>query len=354
MGALVISYYSALRAIRHVRKVNGCLTWDSVRRAEQRQALASCVPNADVIDLSVLQRWGILDDEEELHVLVSSGAARRYADILHCHVVSASLPANALMRLESGLYCTSPAFTAFLCSKGKTVPEVLPLLMELLGGYTLPPEATFPISWGGVWPDDMQRDSVEQAHYGCDPAVDMPDLRNVARWTKSSFDAPFRQAVGMALPGSASPMESILAAMLGAPMGHGGFGCAGLPKGGMLLNDRVDFDGGAVQMASGMPYAICDVRIPSAKIDIEYNGAGHEEMLARIHDGQRNNGLKGMGYDVLVINRDQMRDISALESIAQYIYRRAGVRFRYRVNGYRLLQGKMLSGLRHGTGLRPV
>ncbi len=49
-----------------------------------------------------------------------------------------------------------------------------------------------------------------------------------------------------------------------------------------------------------------------------------------------------------------MRDISALESIAQYIHQRAGVRFRYRVNGYRTLQGKMLNGLRRGSGLRPV
>ena len=354
MGALVISHHSALRAIRHARKVNGYLAWDSLGRAEQRRVLASCAPNADLIDRSVLQRWGILDDEDELHVLVPSGSARRRSDLLHCHVISMPLPADALMRLEPDLYCTSPAFTALLCSKGKTVPEVLPVLMELLGRYTLPPEATFPIAWGGVWPDDIQHDSIEQAHYGCDPAVDMRKLRAVARWTKSSADTAFRQAVGIVLPGSASPMESILAAVLGAPMRHGGFACAGLPKGGMLLNDRVDFDGRAVQMASGMPYAICDVRIPSAMIDIEYNGAGHEELSARVHDGQRNNGLKGMGYEVLVINRDQMRDISALESIAQYIYQRAGVRFRYQLSGYRARQVNLLSALRRETGLRPV
>ena len=130
-----------------------------------------------------------------------------------------------------------------------------------------------------------------------------------------------------------------------------GFACAGLPKGGMRLNHRLDFDANAVRMASGVPYAICDAYIPAAKIDLEYNGAGHEVENARIHDGQRNNGLKGMGVTVLVINRDQMRDVSALEAMARSIYKAAGRQFRYTFKGYRLRQEGLLSDLRKGIGL---
>lgn len=143
-------------------------------------------------------------------------------------------------------------------------------------------------------------------------------------------------------------------AVLGAPMRFGGFGCCSLPMGGLLLNYRVDFDTLAVNMSSGIPYAICDLYCPAAGIDNEYNGIGHELQNARIHDGSRNNGLKAMGIHVLVINRGQMKDLVALEAFAQTMHRLAGVRFRYRIKGYRKRQAAWLNALRAGIGLAPV
>lgn len=107
-------------------------------------------------------------------------------------------------------------------------------------------------------------------------------------------------------------------------------------------------------MASGIPYAVCDLYIPAAGSDLEYNGGYHEQESVRVRDGQRNNGLKGMGVKVLVINRDQMIDIVALEAIAQSIYDDANQRFRYQAAGYRARQLALLNGLRAGIGLPPV
>jgi very-short-patch-repair endonuclease len=107
-------------------------------------------------------------------------------------------------------------------------------------------------------------------------------------------------------------------------------------------------------MSSGIPYAICDLYCPAAGVDNEYNGIGHELQNARIHDGNRNNGLKAMGIHVLVINRDQMKDLVALEAFAQTMHRLAGARFRYRIKGYRKRQAAWLNALRAGIGLAPV
>lgn len=148
-------------------------------------------------------------------------------------------------------------------------------------------------------------------------------------------------------------METIQYCMLGLPMRYGGFGCAKLP-GGIKLNQRIDFDHNAVAISSGMPYAICDLFIPAANTDIEYNGIYHEARSARIHDGNRNNGLRSMGIKTLVINQEQMKDLEALEAIARTIYHDAGVRFRYQANGYRIRQEKLLNELRGSIGLRPV
>ncbi|MDY2777487.1 MAG: hypothetical protein SOU51_03835 [Collinsella sp.] len=142
--------------------------------------------------------------------------------------------------------------------------------------------------------------------------------------------------------------------MFGPPKRYGSFGLSSLPKGGVKLNHRIDFNEMASRMASGVPYAICDAYIPAAKTDIEYNGGYHESAAARIHDGNRNNGLRGMGVRVVVINRDQMRDITALEAIARSVYRDAGVQFRYNFKGYRVRQIAMLNGLRAASGLPPI
>lgn len=246
--------------------------------------------------------------------------------------------------------------------------------MELLGTYSLPPEATYPIAYDDTWPKansfeamddlDCQGDQptpekpaetrYEQAHYRCEPATTIEELEAVARFAKSSSYASFRTAVKLARAGSASPAESLMFAVLGAPMRFGGFGCCSLPMGGLLLNYRVDFDTLAVNMSSGIPYAICDLYCPAAGIDNEYNGIGHELQNARIHDGSRNNGLQAMGIHVLVINRDQMKDLVALEAFAQTMHRLAGVRFRYRIKGYRKRQAAWLNALRAGIGLAPV
>lgn len=359
MEGLICSHTNAIYAIRKARCRYASLPWEAIAPAEQRRILSSSVPNAQQIDFADLERLGFWSgaDGEVLHLLVGTAAARRRREPLECHVHSGALPKGALMRVAPDVYCVSPGFAALQYARGRTLAEAYALLMELLGTYSLAPDATLSLSWGGLWPDRPERPdgpAVEQTHYRCAPVVTIRKLKALARWASGPADATFRKAVELVRPGSASPAESIMCGVFSVPMRYGGFGCSALPKGGMLLNHQVDFTGQAVLMASGMPYAVCDAFIPAANTDLEYNGIGHEEENARIHDGARNNGLRGMNVKVIVVNRDQMRDISALEAIAQSMYRDAGVRFRHHVTGYRKRQADWLNGLRRATGLPPV
>lgn len=372
----IVSHFSALRAIRRARRAYSALPWTPLDASRQSEALARCIPNKDGIDfdaLSILDAWDDTD-AEQLDLIVSSPNHRRPHEKLRHHIMSSPLPEGTIMHIEADIYATSPALTAMLCSKNEPVAKILMLIMELLGTYSLPPEATYPIAHDDIWPDpevpqedgdldclgtdeansQQQEIRCEQAHYGCEPATTIEDLESIARYAKSSVYASFRAAVKLARAGSASPAESLMFAVLGAPARFGGFGCCSLPMGGLLLNHRIDFDTLAINMSSGIPYAICDLYCPAARVDNEYNGIGHELQNARIHDGNRNNGLKAMGIHVLVINRDQMKDLVALEAFAQTMYRLAGVRYRCRIKGYRNRQAGWLNGLRAGIGLAPV
>lgn len=258
------------------------------------------------------------------------------------------------MRIEPNLYSASPAFAALQYARGRSLPQVLMLLLELIGTYSLPGEATFPIAWGGRWPDSIDDCEVEQAHYHCEAVLAPKELRAMAKQATSSSDAVFRAAARLAIPGAASPMEALLYAMLASGKHYGGFGCASLPRGGLLLNHRIDFTEEAQRISSGVPYAVCDVYCPAARSCVEYNGGYHESAAARIHDGNRNNGLRAMGIQVIIINREQMRDVAALEEVAKMLYQAAGVRFRYTFDGYRERQISLLNGLRQAIGLPPA
>ena len=239
----VISHLSALRAIRRARRAYSALPWDFIDGEQQKRALAGCIPNNDAIDfgaLSMLDAWNE-DDSKPLDLLVSNEDNRRPDKRLLQHILSAPLPEGAIMHIEADIYATSPAMTAMLCSKNESVAKTLMLLMELLGTYSLPPEATCPIAYDDVWPkaDDFEATDVldcrgdqsvtaqqnearyEQAHYKCEPATTIEELKAIARFAKSSSYASFRTAVKLARPGSASPAESLMFAVLGAPMRFG-------------------------------------------------------------------------------------------------------------------------------------
>lgn len=372
MEALIVSHITSLRGIRAARRMYADVPWTPLSKVQQNRILRSCIMPATPIDFDFAERMGFWESEssEQLDMLIGMEAQRR-RDPRICPHLTSSLPPGAIMHVAHDLYSCSPAFTALMYSKGKSVGEILPLLMELLGTYTLPEEATLPISRGEAWdrsalvtdarPDDPTANSdaapstplVQQAHYHCSPAVTIEELKAMAAWATSSRYATFRTAVKYVAAGSASPAESIMFGMFALPQRYGGFNMLSLPKGGILLNHRIDFNEQALHMASGIPYAILDAHIPAAKTDLEYNGIGHEQDAARVHDGQRNNGVRGMGIAIIVLNRDQMRDVIALEAIARTIYRSAGTCLRYRMEGYRMRQRALLNTLRKATGLPP-
>ncbi len=154
------------------------------------------------------------------------------------------------------------------------------------------------------------------------------------------------------------PSRTLMLTVLGAPMRFGGFDVAACPWEACYSTIESTSTFWWLTCPSGIPYAICDLYCPAAGVDNEYNGIGHELQNASHPRWQRNNGpFKAMGIHVLVINRDSNeRPVAFLKPSAQTMHRLAGVRFRYRIKGYRKRQAAWLSqrSLRAGIGLAPV
>lgn len=377
--SLVVSHDSALRAIRTARRQYARLPWRPLGAAEQRRVLASCAPNMGAIETSMLYRKGILEatkENDSLDALVASENMRRTIPLINNHIVRGELPTGSILEMEHGLYCTSPALTVAHYALSHSFPEIVALAQELCGTFSLHEHHMLTRDTRKDWsarsiepaaslatPAHVQAshtmleaqavgaaqrrhlEADREQYYEAEPAVPAKELKRLLDKMAGLHGVrPAQRAARFALDNARSPGEAIMVSMFHLPHKFGGFNVRDL-----LLNHRIDFTPDARAIAD-MPYAILDAYISLARIALEYNGFYHDDPAARLHDERRDVGLEAMGITTIAINRKQLRDIEALESIARLIYKRAGIRYQNRTQGNRIKQVELLNGLRGAYG----
>lgn len=353
MDAIVVSHSTALYAMRRSRRRYAGLPWGRLDRLQQQRALDACAPNGSSVDLDDLEHLGVWDPGLGcLDVLVDTGNARRRIDPLRPHVLSGPLPSNSLLQISAEVYTVSPALAVAQFAEDHDWREVLGLILELCGTFSLPesPSENQRMDRTEQLRDDLYENARNSriGYFSCEPALEMRQLNRYLSYASGIRGLPSaRKAARYALDGAASPMEAIMAAMFHVPMGSGGFNIKD-----MQLNHRMEFGHDAV-LASGMPYAVLDAYIAAAAAALEYNGHYHDATRSRIHDERRTTGLQAMGILTIPVNDEQLRNIDALEAIARILYRRMGRQFRYYASGYRTKQSDLLNALRGQMGLNP-
>ncbi len=293
------------------------------------------------IDQGELVRHGFWsgNDDERFDVLVGSYAAMRHNQALACHVCSCNLPAHAIMEAAPQLYCASPELALVQCAATSGFVSTLALAYELCGSFSLRESRTDDAS--GTEDDELPGYAESEPVLSCAALATF-----LTRCPAVGGKRNAQKALHYALDGARSPMEAIVGAMFHLPQSLGGFGLN------LALNRRIDF-GHEAQLVSTMTHAVCDALAVDAAATIEYNGADHDAASARIHDEQRKLGLEAMGIATFALNYEQLSDVTALEVVAQVLYKRAGKRYRNRSRAYRVKQVELLNGLRVAYGLKP-
>lgn len=181
MDALILTYTSALRVIRHARCASMQLGDSALSRREQCGIVEAAGCNGSLVDVGYLVRLGLPEPTEStpLHVLVGRRSAHRHVSFCVEHMVSPErLPDSALIRLAGNVYCTSPIYTAFRYLKGRGLGEAFVLLSELLGTYSLPAEITEYLERCDMVPDGCLERSVA---FGIEPVVDKREVASLAK-----------------------------------------------------------------------------------------------------------------------------------------------------------------------------
>lgn len=140
-----------------------------------------------------------------------------------------------------------------------------------------------------------------------------------------------RAAISFLIDGAASPMESVLVALLCAPPRLGGYGLP-LPQ----LNARIELPAVARSMTRSA-YFSCDVLWPEAQLAVEYDSTlfhtGAERIAA---DSERRNALAHLGIDVVSVTCDQLIDPLRMDRVVRLLRKALSIEFDPAIDDVRL------------------
>lgn len=145
-------------------------------------------------------------------------------------------------------------------------------------------------------------------------------------------------ALDLALPHSASPMETALALMLSLPEAYGGYG---LPQ--PQLN-RACPVGNHERLWDGGPTITPDLLWEDANLVIEYDSDGMHGSLGAhklARDATRANVLSAMGYTVLRMTTLNIQSLAEVERIATQVAERLGTSIVEPSDALRIRRGKL-------------
>jgi hypothetical protein len=272
-----------------------------IRNSEQVLAEAGAVHfkrAEEILERSVLGRRL----SRPVQVLVKEPSDRRKNRVLRGHCWSSGLPEKSLVFVAPGLYACAPEFSYLQESRRLSIPLSSLFGMEIVGSFV--------------------RDGASE--YGCrtaQPATDIEAVRNFVRKASGKPGArKARMALRFVLEGSRSPQESKCALLLSLPKRYGGFG---LPK--PLLNPRIETNPEYQQTGLSEP-RYCDIYYPRGRLDIEYNGAQHEQGAAPIHDLERERALFRVGITVVSLTAAALANRFEMTRLARGIERKLGCR----------------------------
>lgn len=181
----------------------------------------------------------------------------------------------------------------------------------------------------------VRSDGVSESRWGLPRRKQLTTIRDIGAFLDSvpgmTGVKKARVALRMVFERSRSPMETVVALLLSAPLCRGGFA---LPK--PILNCRIDLPSwlhggiGATGMNAWgeLPYAECDMAFfhKGKSVYADFHGGwSHQGEFNVHHDSLRSNAFSQLGMPYYVLTKEQVFNIPLLEKFVSQLRSRLGV-----------------------------
>lgn len=268
-----------------------------------------------------------------IHVMVTNKSSGYALDSFVNHVWTRELVPGLVWDTEYGVSVTSPLATLLQVGMHVSTAQLTMLLSELMGGFAVYEPTDEVASWlrqqiacdslphvGGWRPASGNGDSLTNL-WMRPPLIGAQELeRFIDKMKGVPGVARLKRAARDACAGALSPFEVQVAMLLGMPRRRGGMGL-----GPFQINHRIHLTQQARRIVA---QSKCDADLfiegdeHHAPLVIECQGAGyHGNLQQSTHDDNRSMALQSMGYTVLRLRYEQIRDEEHLESTAACVAR---------------------------------
>lgn len=258
-------------------------------------------PSARGLDVADLRRARLeATPERPLHVLPCRQERRLRCSRVVSHVWSAPLPADAFYRLAPGILICSPGFCLQQLCDGASTAQAAATAMEVCGCYAL--SARAPHGFHERPPLETPEDLAARLE------------REHGRGARRA-----REALRLVVPGSRSPMETVVVLFFTLPVELGG---CGLPA--PQVNVRVEIPDD-LRAALRRPYLVVDLCWPDQRIILEYDSYTWH-LSPHSFDGtqSRNEGLRDEGWMVRSVTAGILADDGLRRLLVSRVMQRFG------------------------------
>lgn len=275
-----------------------------------------------------------------LHTLVGTRNKRTCPASVRQRLFLGELPRESVLETEHGFLVTSPLLTAFIMSRHLTDLQLLLVLAEMCGLFTvcalpaaLEAELSRAIESGAIpaafgWARCPSEDGAASNLWRRDALVLGGDLDRFCSDVCGMRYGKRFVAVSHLVPlGAASPFEVETYLLLGLPRSLGGEGFCGIE-----LNVEVMLSTSARSIV-GKSRVYIDLLLSSPngkrQVAIECQGkASHGRAGDGLRDADRMTALQAMGYDVFLLTHGQISDEDRFRAIVKAVCRLLDVEYR--------------------------
>ncbi|MBE6469340.1 MAG: hypothetical protein E7001_05160 [Coriobacteriaceae bacterium] len=247
-------------------------------------------------------RQGCDAGEVPLHVMVAEHGQRRRHKGVVSHVHGGELPAGSLLKIDEGLYVADIRLCALQAAEDLEFVELIEYFYEICGAYSLDGAE------GRGYRERLPLTSVSDLSSYFDQMAGVRGIRKASRALRYVRD------------GSRSPMETALVMMLTLPRADGGLGIRDV-----VMDHRIEVSGHVRDM-TGRRYFVTDIYIRKVRLAIEYHGSEHERAARGVADEERENALRAMGHQVIVVRRGAFFSRLSFLRFMEAIRKRVGIR----------------------------
>lgn len=247
-----------------------------------------------------------LPDKESVHLIVKSNDDRRRHSGLVCHVWQGPVR-GTYRRLSDEVFVSSPEACWRQMAAVFDLIDLTRFGYELCGSYR--PVSSMGFDWDKRLPLSTRK---RLADY-------------LAQTPGTSGCAVAKKALGCVVDGAASHRETAVAMLLCLPRSCGGYG---FPR--PLMNAKISLGQGGCRLTS-RSYFVADLLWSEQKVCVEYDSdAFHGTRQRAVMDSGKRNALLALGYRVLTLTNDQVKDVRRFDEAARALAKLLGFRLRIR------------------------